>query len=1074
MANNSTISVTLKLNRRVKDWNALINDADALQKVMQSSLVQVNEFKKNFLNANWSHAVQGLNAISNAVGQLNDVIQGVVAESNGFEKSMRAANTMASKNAEGYEEMKDQVAGLAKEIPIARDALAGGLYQVISNGVPEDNWISFLEKSARTSVGAIADLQQVVTVSSTIIKNYGLEWSAVGDIQDKIQLTAKNGVTTFEQLAAALPRVSGNAATLGVSVDELLGAFATLTGVSGNTAEVSTQLAAVFTALVKPSSEAAKMADAMGVSFNAAAIRGAGGLQNFLTSLDAAVKSYAASSGMLEQEIYGRLFGSAEALRALIPLNGELADKFASNVSDMVNSAGTIDQAFEQMSKTGEARRQIIENNTASFWDLFAGINATIGPLLDFAASAGMTAMSVASLTKTLKALHAGQRLVALWNKTVSASMVVLTGRTAKLTTVTRVLSSWMRTGAYSATAMKIALNALYTAAGIGIAIAAVTLAIKAFSDSADEAAEKATEFNEAEEAYKNAAAEAKVEIDGEIKTLGDLIKAKGDTADAIDRLNRKYGEIFGSHKTAEEWYNILTSKSQAYIRMLGYEAQARVLAAKIAENQVKQDMAAQKMEGMREDGTATKTKRIITSVGGLGGSSFTETEVNTKPYQQLVDQSKALKKEQADLEAQLEATMEGIRKYGDELGSVLTPGGNGLSGLGGDGNDKNGKKAASQREAYDQFILNMTRDREDSERAILADSWQKKIADATVAHERWLADTRTSYEKNLEYARANGQDVAKLADEYNALVLAKDAELAAKRVEILKGYSLQAINEYMRQTGDVTVGIQAAAAKLNTYTVQPIDTGKAAEVSLDSDIVASLRLRLEGIEEAKRQIESLRSLLAIGNLTETETKEVQEAIDVWKGYAISLGWAGDKQKQIGRDGDATVTSISAIGDVVGATSRIVDGQTSSWIEWGAGVLKSIAAAIPQIVSLTAATTASANANAANAVTGAAASVASMPVVGWILAGSAVASVIAAMASIPKFAEGGIAYGPTLGLFGEYAGANSNPEVVAPLDKLRSMIQPSGGESGEVVFRIAGRTLVGILKKEESRTIRTR
>ena len=106
-------------------------------------------------------------------------------------------------------------------------------------------------------------------------------------------------MTSFEQLADALPRVSGNAATLGVSIDELLASFATLTGVSGNTAEVSTQLAAIFTALVKPSSEAAKMAEAMGIQFDAAAVKSAGGLQNFLTSLDRSVKAYAASSGVL-------------------------------------------------------------------------------------------------------------------------------------------------------------------------------------------------------------------------------------------------------------------------------------------------------------------------------------------------------------------------------------------------------------------------------------------------------------------------------------------------------------------------------------------------------------------------------------------------------------------------------------------------------------------------------------------------------------------------------------------------------------------------------------------------------
>lgn len=1064
MAKNSTISVTLKLNSSHKDWNALLNDADALKSMMQNAVVEAEHLKKSIIN--WSQSVQAIDAVSNAVGQLNDVIQGVVAESNGFEQAMRAVNTMAWKDAEGYKEMKKQVAGLAKEIPIARDALAEGLYQVISNAVPEDNWMSFLEKSARTSVGAIADLQQVVTVSSTIIKNYGLEWSAVGNIQDKIQLTAKNGVTTFEQLAAALPRVSGNAATLGVSVDELLGAFATLTGVSGNTAEVSTQLAAVFTALVKPSSEAAKMADAMGVSFNAAAIRGAGGLQNFLTSLDAAVKSYAASSGMLEQEIYGRLFGSAEALRALIPLNGELADKFASNVSDMVNSAGTIDQAFEQMSQTGEARRQLLENQAGTFWDLFAGISATVGPLLDFTASAGLTAMSVASLSLTMKKLHAGQKLVALGNKLVSASMVVLTGRTVKLTTVTRVFSGAMRTGAYSATAMKIALKALYTAAGIGIAITAVTLAIKAFSDSADEATGKTEELNEAEEAYKNAAAEAKVEIDGEIKALGDLIKAKGDTADAIDRLNRKYGEIFGSHKTAEEWYDVLTSKSQAYIRMLGYEAQARVLAAKIAENQVKQDMAAQKMEGMREDGTATQKKLVRTSYGIYGSSTFEQKEVNTEPYQQLVDQSEELKKEQADLEAQLETTMKGIRKYGAALGNASLSGKK-ISGSG-DDVDKDVKKAVSQRESFDQFMLKMTRDREDSERAILAESWQKKIADATAAHERWLADTRATYEKNLEYAGANGENAAKLTEEFNALVLAKDAELSAKRVEILKSYSLQAISEYMRQTGDVKGALEASVAKLTVHKVKPVDTGEAAKPSLDTDLVASLRLRLEGIEEAKQQLESLRSLLAMGNLTEEEKDAVNESIGEWERYAATLGGL------VKPKGEDAANALSSIGSIVRATSRLVNDQTASWIEWGAGVLNAIATAIPQIIALTTANKASANANAENAVTGAAASVASTPVVGWMMVGAAVASVIAAMASIPKFAEGGIAYGPTLGLFGEYAGAHSNPEVVAPLDKLRSMLQPSGGERGDVVFRIEGRTLVGILKKEETRTIRTR
>lgn len=61
------------------------------------------------------------------------------------------------------------------------------------------------------------------------------------------------------------------------------------------------------------------------------------------------------------------------------------------------------------------------------------------------------------------------------------------------------------------------------------------------------------------------------------------------------------------------------------------------------------------------------------------------------------------------------------------------------------------------------------------------------------------------------------------------------------------------------------------------------------------------------------------------------------------------------------------------------------------------------------------------------------------------LIATAIGGVMSAFAAIPKFAKGGIAYGPTLGMFGEYAGASGNPEVVAPLDRLRDLIQPGGG-----------------------------
>jgi len=77
--------------------------------------------------------------------------------------------------------------------------------------------------------------------------------------------------------------------------------------------------------------------------------------------------------------------------------------------------------------------------------------------------------------------------------------------------------------------------------------------------------------------------------------------------------------------------------------------------------------------------------------------------------------------------------------------------------------------------------------------------------------------------------------------------------------------------------------------------------------------------------------------------------------------------------------------------------------------------------------------------------------------------------IFASLAGIPKFANGGIVSAPTLGLMGEYTGARSNPEVIAPLDKLKGMIGHQGGQNINVggVFRIQGQDLVVALQRAE-------
>lgn len=82
----------------------------------------------------------------------------------------------------------------------------------------------------------------------------------------------------------------------------------------------------------------------------------------------------------------------------------------------------------------------------------------------------------------------------------------------------------------------------------------------------------------------------------------------------------------------------------------------------------------------------------------------------------------------------------------------------------------------------------------------------------------------------------------------------------------------------------------------------------------------------------------------------------------------------------------------------------------------------------------------------------------------------------AALQNITAFADGGIVSGPTLALVGEYSGASNNPEVIAPLDKLKSLIELERSSNDKLYLetKIKGKDLYVAIRKVEREINRTR
>lgn len=290
------------------------------------------------------------------------------------------------------------------------------------------------------------------------------------------------------------------------------------------------------------------------------------------------------------------------------------------------------------------------------------------------------------------------------------------------------------------------------------------------------------------------------------------------------------------------------------------------------------------------------------------------------------------------------------------------------------------------------------------------------------------------------------------------------------------------------------------------------------AEVNALSGREYKVRIKGYGFDELTKKIRELQKILADTKnpVTDSQRRDIEGMIAVyeqWRKQSISAfgtfkdGWNGIKGIGSGIESitnalegngnawqtitafvDGFISIVEGINTVIGIIDLLTVATTAHTVAKGAESAATVtattaqgveaatqeaaaAAAIPVIIANKAATAsymelASAMFFAAHA---------AIPFAGFGIASgfiTAAAAMVQAIGLMP-FADGAVVSGPTMALIGEYAGASNNPEVVAPLDKLRDMIEPQGAFAGKVRFEIEGRKLVGIIEKEYNHTKRS-
>ena len=219
-----------------------------------------------------------------------------------------------------------------------------------------------------------------------------------------------------------------------------------------------------------------------------------------------------------------------------------------------------------------------------------------------------------------------------------------------------------------------------------------------------------------------------------------------------------------------------------------------------------------------------------------------------------------------------------------------------------------------------------------------------------------------------------------------------------------------------------------------------------------------------EVAEEFQNSARSLAEMFYSAEDMENIPKFFQEILVKQREVEIMWSRLSDAQKQW--VDFATSAAITGFGIVESVAKGAMTSATEAFRDFGMEALN----VVQQVI----------NAKIKQAIISAVAGEASKGLFGLVTAGVAVAgfkALLSKHSTVPKLAKGGIASGMTSAVVGEYPGANVNPEVIAPLDKLQKMIG-GGGETIVVNFPNAvvgntaevGRKLTSIIEEYNRRS----
>lgn len=261
-----------------------------------------------------------------------------------FRKNMLEVSTISTQVTDDMTGFMNQVMSITQEIPIKAPEAAKALYSIVSAGHDGADGMKILEVSAKAAVGGLTETETAADAVTTILNAYKMSAEEAGTVSDQLFTTVRLGKTTFGELGASIAQVAPIAAAYGISIDQVLGAVASLTKQGTPTAQAMTQIRAAI------QGTAGELGDA--------AFQG----RTFQEALQLINEKAGGSASKMKE-----MLGTDEGLAATLALTGKNAKSAASDLGELQNSLGATEAAFEKMKDAADNQLTLLANNVQAY-----------------------------------------------------------------------------------------------------------------------------------------------------------------------------------------------------------------------------------------------------------------------------------------------------------------------------------------------------------------------------------------------------------------------------------------------------------------------------------------------------------------------------------------------------------------------------------------------------------------------------------------------------------------------------------------------------------------------------------